>query len=248
MKKSFFFLLLLLLTLRSIAQAPQGRGNWMDNPMMKNGRFYGKVIDSITGKPVEFASVQLWANKLDSASRSMKPALLDGMLTQPNGDFSLENLSVFGWYTIKISFIGYQLHEQKISFGLKMQDMGQSGQNPGAMINKIDKDLGNIKLKPSINQLAEVTVDGSAPSMELKLDKKVFNVEKNITSAGGTAEDVLKNVPSVNVDMDGNVSLRNAAPQIFVDGKPSTLTIDQIPADAIESIELITNPSAKFKS
>ena len=82
--------------------------------------------------------------------------------------------------------------------------------------------------------------------MELKFEKKVFNVEKNITSTGGTAEDVLKNVPSVNVDIDGNVTMRNAAPQIFVDGKPTTLTLDQIPADAIESVELITNPSAKY--
>ncbi|MGQ0829922.1 MAG: TonB-dependent receptor domain-containing protein [Bacteroidota bacterium] len=246
MKNRILPILFLLCVFQLHAQQPQDRGGMMNNPMLKTGRFYGKVIDSVTGKPVEFASVQMWANKLDSASRSMKPALLDGMLTQQNGDFSIENLSVFGWYTLKISFVGYKLHEQKIAFGLKMNDMGQGGQNPGAMINKIDKDLGNIKLKPSINQLSEVTVDGSAPAMELKLDKKVFNVEKNITSTGGTAEDVLKNVPSVNVDMDGNVSLRNASPQIFVDGRPSTLTIDQIPADAIESIELITNPSAKY--
>lgn len=247
MKNLVLFLLFLPFALRSIAQAPQSKGNWMDNPMLKNGHFYGKVIDSISGKPIEFASIQLWANKLDSATRSMKPVLLDGMLSQQNGDFSFENLSAFGWFTLKISFVGYKLHEQKIGFGLKMQDMGgQGGQNPGALINKIDKDLGNIKLQSSLKQLEEVTVDGTAPTMELRLDKKVFNVEKNITSTGGTAEDVLKSVPSVNVDMDGGVSLRNASPQIFVDGKPTTLSLDQIPADAIESVELITNPSAKY--
>ncbi|MBA3704538.1 MAG: TonB-dependent receptor [Bacteroidetes bacterium] len=246
MKKLLFFVSLLL-SLQSIGQGPpQGRGNWMNNPMMKSGHFYGKVVDSISGKPVEFASIQLWGNKLDSASRAMKPVLLDGMLSKQNGDFSFENLPLFGWYTLKISFVGFKLYEQKISFGLKMDDMGQGSQNPGAMLNKTDKDLGNLKLQSSINQLKEVTIDGTAPLMELKLDKKVFNVEKNITSTGGTAEDVLKNVPSVNVDMDGNVSLRNSSPQIFVDGKPTTLTIDQIPADAIESVELITNPSAKY--
>jgi Outer membrane receptor proteins, mostly Fe transport len=80
----------------------------------------------------------------------------------------------------------------------------------------------------------------------MDIDKKVFNVDQNIVSAGGTAVDVMKNVPSVNVDIDGNVTLRNAAPQIYVDGRPTTLTLDQIPADAIESVEVITNPSAKY--
>ena len=80
----------------------------------------------------------------------------------------------------------------------------------------------------------------------MNIDRKVFNVDKSLTSAGGTAVDVMKNVPSVNVDIDGNVTLRNATPQIFIDGRPTTLTLDQIPADEIESVEIITNPSAKF--
>src|SRR6185503_14731019 len=84
------------------------------------------------------------------------------------------------------------------------------------------------------------------PLMKLDGEKKVFNVEKNIVSAGGTALDVMKNVPSVNVDIDGNVSLRNSPPQIIDDGRPNTLSLDQIPADAIESVEVITNPSAKY--
>src|SRR5205085_9851410 len=74
----------------------------------------------------------------------------------------------------------------------------------------------------------------------------VVNVDKCITSVGGTAVDVMKNVPSVLVDIDGNVTLINATPQIFVDGRPSTLTLEQIPADAIQSVEIITNPSAKY--
>ncbi|MEJ7768827.1 MAG: outer membrane beta-barrel family protein, partial [Chitinophagaceae bacterium] len=81
---------------------------------------------------------------------------------------------------------------------------------------------------------------------QMGVDRKIFNVEKNLVSAGQTAQEIMKNIPSVNVDIDGNVTLRNAAPQIFVDGRPSTLSLDQIPADAIESVEIITNPSAKF--
>jgi len=82
--------------------------------------------------------------------------------------------------------------------------------------------------------------------LKLDADKKVFNVEKNLVSAGGTALDVMKNVPSVQVDIDGNVKLRNSAPQLFIDGRVTTLTLEQIPADAIESVEVITNPSAKY--
>src|ERR1700753_200956 len=82
--------------------------------------------------------------------------------------------------------------------------------------------------------------------MTMDMEKKVFNVSKDIVSAGGTGLDILKNVPSINVDIDGNVSLRGASPQIMVDGKPTTLTLDEIPSDAIESVEVITNPSAKY--
>ena len=82
--------------------------------------------------------------------------------------------------------------------------------------------------------------------MTLDIDKKVFNVDKNLVSAGGTALDVMRNVPSVQVDIDGNVTVRNATPQIYIEGRPTTLTLDQIPADAIESVEVITNPSAKY--
>ena len=82
--------------------------------------------------------------------------------------------------------------------------------------------------------------------MTVDMEKKVFNVSKDIVSAGGNGLDVLKNVPSVNVDIDGNLTLRGGSPQLFVDGKPTTLTLDEIPSDAIESVEVITNPSAKY--
>ncbi len=113
-------------------------------------------------------------------------------------------------------------------------------------MNAVDKDLGNFKMEQDAQVMEAVTVTGSKPLIEMGIDRKIFNVEKNITSAGGTAVDVMRNVPSLNVDIDGNVTLRNAAPQIFVDGRPTTLSLDQIPADAIQSVEMITNPSAKY--
>ena len=78
------------------------------------------------------------------------------------------------------------------------------------------------------------------------IDKKIFDVNKSLTSKGGTAIDVMKNIPSVSVDVDGNIELRNSSPTIFIDGRPTILTLDQIPSDNIDRVELITNPSAKY--
>ncbi|RYF37683.1 MAG: TonB-dependent receptor, partial [Chitinophagaceae bacterium] len=115
-----------------------------------------------------------------------------------------------------------------------------------AALAAVDKDLGNIKMTMDSKVLESVTVTASKPLMSMGIDRKVFNVEKNITSTGGTATDIMKSIPSLSVDIDGNVTMRNNAPQIFIDGRPTNLTLEQIPADAIASVELITNPSAKF--
>jgi len=219
-----------------------GRGG-MNREQMNVGRFYGKIIDQASGKPIEFATVRLNGQKWDSTAKAMKPTILGGCITPGNGDFSIEKLPPFGEFTLSIDAIGYKPQEMKVKFDIKFE-LGKPMDMQKAM-NAVDKDLGNIKLQSSTN-LKEVVVDGTNPSFKLDIDKKIFNVDKNQVTAGGTAEDVLKTVPSVSVDMDGNVSLRNAAPQIFVDGRPSSLSIDQIPADAIQSIELITNPSAKY--
>ena len=114
------------------------------------------------------------------------------------------------------------------------------------MLNALDKDLGNIKIQIEEKVLGNVTVNSERPGLQLGIDRKIFNVDKNIVSAGGSAVDIMRNVPSLNVDIDGNVTMRNSTPQILVDGKPTNLTLEQIPADAIQSVELITNPSAKF--
>lgn len=207
-----------------------GPGNGMMGksiPMI--GHVYGKILDA-ANKPLANVSVVLLQNKLDTTTKKRKQILLKGLITKTNGDFSLEDLPAFGTLLLKISASGFKPVDQAITF------------QPG----NFEKDLGNIKLTTDVQQLAGVTVTSSNTKLRLDIDKKVFNVDKNIVSAGGTALDVMKSVPSVQVDIDGNVKLRNAAPQIFIDGRPTTLSLDQIPADAIESVEVITNPSAKY--
>lgn len=245
---SMRFLLVVLFTLSiavTQAQMPGGnRGQMGGGQNMSLGHFYGKIIDSASNKPLEAVSVQLIQNKFDSVTKKRKDVIVGGMLTDKKGEFSLENVNIMAQYKLKITAIGFKAYETKVAFQLNM-----SGAKPGdmsSMLSAVDKDLGNIKLETDAKQLQDVTVTASRALLEMKIDRKVFNVEKNLTSVGGTAVDVMKNVPSLNVDIDGNVSLRNAAPQIFVDGRPTTLTLDQIPADEIASVEIITNPSAKF--
>ncbi|MGN6604658.1 MAG: TonB-dependent receptor domain-containing protein [Ginsengibacter sp.] len=240
-KYNLTFLFLILFSSASMAQYPQGQGRPnAGGRNMNMGHFYGKVIDGNTNKPVDAASVQLTQMKFDTATKQRKPVIVAAMLTDKKGEFSIDKLPLFGKYTLTISAVGHSVYTDEISFNLKM------GGDRSQMLNAIDKDLGNIKLLPEAKQLADVVVTGNKPMMQMSIDRKVFNVDKSLTSVGGTAVDVMRNVPSVNVDIDGNVTLRNASPQIFVDGRPTTLTLDEIPADEIESIEIITNPSAKF--
>jgi len=240
----FLLLSFLFASIHLQAQFPGGgnRGGGAQN--MNVGHFYGKIEDAGTKKPIEAASVQLIQNKLDSITKKRKDVVVAGMLTTKKGEFSLENLAVLATYKLKITAIGYKTIEQKVAFDLNM-GAGKSG-DMSSMLNAVDKDLGNIKLEVDAQQLQEVTITNSKPLLTMAIDRKIFNVEKNLTSIGGTAVDVMKNVPGLNVDIDGNVTMRNASPQVFVDGRPTTMTLDQIPADAIASVEIITNPSAKF--
>lgn len=217
------------------------------------GNVYGKIVDSV-GKPLSDASVVILQNRLDTASKKRKDVLLKAVITKANGEFNFDELPVFGALKLKISAIGFKPVEKPVAFQMKMEagasakpgdPSGQMGAM-SSMMNNFVKDLGNIQLSADAKVLANVTVTTVASGLKLDIDKKVFSVEKNIVSAGGTAVDVMRNVPSVQVDIDGNVKLRNAAPQIYVDGRPTTLTLDQIPADAIATVEVITNPSAKY--
>lgn len=244
--RSFLPILILLLTVSS-AYSQFGPGGGRGNGQQISGRLYGKIVDASSGKPIEYASVQLLANRMDTVTKQRKETVIGGMLTPANGDFSIENVPVFGPLKLKVTVVGFKESVQNVSFDLKMPGQGGQGNTDmSAMLGALDKDLGNIKIELAEQTLGNVTVESVKPGLQLGIDRKVFNVDKNIVSAGGTAVDIMRNVPSLNVDIDGNVTMRNNTPQIFVDGRPSNLTLEQIPADAIQSVELITNPSAKF--
>lgn len=220
----FLFMAVCFSHLFVLAQGPTRNGG-----QAPTGRFYGKVVD-VANKGIQASSVTLVQKRTDTTTKQVKETIIGGMLTAASGDFNIENIPARGQYTLKITGIGYKTYEKNVAFQMP----------------NVDKDLGNIKLEIDDKMLGNVTVTGTKAMMQMGIDRKIFNVEQNIVSAGGTALDVLKNVPTVSVDIDGNVSLRNSAPQIFVDGRPTNMTLEQIPADAIESIEVITNPSAKF--
>lgn len=246
MRKISLLLASFLITYTLTAQVPAPGGNrgGAGGRQMPNGSFYGKLIEAKSSKPIEFASVQLLQNRFDSVSKKRKEVVVAGMLTKSNGEFLLENIPVFGQYKLKVTVVGFKPYEQTVSFDIKMG--GGNNGDMTSMMGALDKDLGNIKVDIEEKTLENVTVTSSKPGLQLGIDRKVFNVDKNLVSAGGTAVDIMKNVPSVTVDLDGNVTMRNNTPQIFVDGRPTTMSLDQIPADAIESVEIITNPSAKF--
>ncbi len=249
--KQFFILFLLLFHTFTIygqqgheGARNGGAGRRGGGQKINNGHFYGKVVDAATGKGIEFAPVQLFQNKWDSVTHSKTPTLMAGQLTEANGDFSLENLPLFGKFKLKIAAIGYEVVEMEVSFNIPAPVPGEPKPEiaPGAN----EKDLGNIALTLQATQLKEIEINGGEPAYKLEIDKKVFHVDKNVINAGATAEEVMRNVPSLSVDIDGNLSLRNSSPQVFVDGRPTNLSLDQLPADAIESVEVITNPSAKY--
>lgn len=180
----------------------------------------GIIIDKETKQPLEFATVSIFENG----------TLIDGTITDADGKFSLEAKQ--GNYTLKAEYISYKAYETKIELRQPL-------------------DLGNIYLKVDIESLDEVEIIAEKSTVELKLDKKVFNVGKDILSLNGSLSEVLDNVPSVGVDIDGNVSLRgNANVAILINGKPSVLVsnLNQIPAQDIDRIEVITNPSARYQA
>ena len=208
------------------AQMPGG-GNKDMMKLMKDikGRVYGKIIDANTKKPVEFASVVvLWYNK-DSA--------IAGGFTGENGEFNIDGLPAMGGFRMRITQIGYKKNEFKFFV-----------QAP----NKLEQDLGNIKMEVDEKILNEVEVVGEKSTFQLAVDRKVYNVEKDLSVRGGLAIDVLKNVPTITVDGEGNATLREKAVMIYVDGRPTNLSINQIPADAIEKVEVISNPGAKYEA
>lgn len=184
------------------------------------GKVFGKVQEESTKKPVEFATISVF---------NMRDSLIGGALTRANGDFTIEKLPL-GPAKIKVYFIGYEVIFKTVKL----------------MPPSLEQDLGNIRLKPSIQSLKQVDIVEEAATVTLSIDKRSYNPEKDLGARGGMAIDAMKSIPGITVNSDGSVQLRNAAPIIFVDGRPTALSLDQIPADQIERIEVITNPSAKY--
>lgn len=257
MKKLLLALALLPVCLFSYSQfqgVGANRGGKFSGQNINIGHFYGKLVDAKTNKPIAAATIQLKGNKYDTATKKMKEIILATVLTQANGDFSLDELPVFGNFKFTASAIGYKPLDKPLSFGIKFPQGGVTGGlqegNGGAVqqiIGMADKDLGNLKMQVNPNDLGNVTVTAPVKQQfEMGIDRKVFNVDKNLVSTGQTATEIMKSIPSLNVDIDGNVTLRNATPTIFIDDRPTTLTLDQIPSDIIDKVEIITNPSAKY--
>jgi outer membrane receptor protein involved in Fe transport len=183
----------------------------------------GTVTDSLTSANIEYANIVLYSYKTSK--------IVDGTISGQNGKFKIENVPD-GRYYILYSYIGY-----------KTRKLDSIVITNNSLIN-----LPSIQLSPNAEILKEVTVLGGKTAYEYNLDKKVINVDKNLASTGGTAADVLHSIPSVGINYDGNVSLRGSSNiTVLVDGKPSSIqNLDQIPSAMIESIEIITNPSAKY--
>jgi outer membrane receptor protein involved in Fe transport len=233
--KPFFLSVALTLSLGAVyAQVEREEPSAANNPQItiNSNRILGKVLESKTGRPLELATVQLHALTTDSLG-AVKDSLVAGMFARSNGDFSFGNLPAADSFRLTISGVGYKTVERSIPW---------KGREGGA----VALDLGDIVIEPDEQVLSGVTVTAQRSALVMGIDRKVFSVEGSLTSTGGTALDVMRNIPSVSVDVEGNVQLRNTQPQIFIDGRPTILTLDQVPADQIERVELITNPSAKF--
>ena len=188
----------------------------------------GKVIDIETGQPLEYATI-LFKNP-------NAPKLNQGGITNQNGVFKIEIIP--GKYDIITEYISFEKNIEK-----------------GIVLNS-SKNIGEIKLKISVSNLDEVELIGEQTQVEIRLDKRVYNVGKDITVRGGSVSDVMNNIPSVSVDPEGNISLRgNGNVRILINGKPSGLVglsgpqgLRQLPAESIEKVEVITSPSARYEA
>ncbi|MCF8374127.1 MAG: TonB-dependent receptor [Bacteroidales bacterium] len=222
---SFLIINLLIGTL-SFAQSPKENPGQSNGPK-GSGTLSGIVVDELSQHTLEYANVVVY--------KSIDSSLVTGTVSDENGIFKIDDIP-FGMYYVKLKFLGYL---EKTIDAVKVSPENAS------------VDLGEIKLSPASTNIAGVEVVAKQSPILYKLDKKVITVSSNLNNSGGTAIEVLENTPSVQVDIEGNVSLRGSSNfTVLVDGRPSPFTgsdaLEQIPAGNIEKIEIITNPSAKY--
>ncbi|HAQ20445.1 MAG TPA: hypothetical protein DCR40_14620 [Prolixibacteraceae bacterium] len=228
MKNLLILLLLILTTAGSVlSQVPPAAANPGATNVLKAGKIKGKIIEAESKAPMEYANIAIY--------RKQDSKLVTGGIANETGSFEITDLP-FGTYYIEANFIGFEkftINEIKI------------------IPNSASVDMGTIELAVDRTKVGEVEVIGERSRVEYKIDKKVINVTNDINAAGGTAITVLENTPSVEVDIDGNVSLRGSSSfTVLIDGRPSVLSgsdaLKQIPSSAIQNIEIITNPSVKY--
>lgn len=198
-------------------------------PGMENmrGSISGVITDTESNAPVEYANIAVYSMR-DSS-------LVTGGITDATGKFTISDVPL-GRYYVVANFIGYDK---------------QTVNDIRVFPRNLEVDLGNVAIHPAYENIDEVVVTGEKAQIEYKIDRKVVNVSQAMTGAGGTAIEVLENTPSIQTDMDGNVTLRGSSSfTVLIDGKPSILegseALQQIPASTIENIEIITSPSAKY--
>ncbi len=219
------FLTVIILLLAQIISAQRPNIGGPSHSQNKPGAI-GKIIDSKTKHPVPYATVVLY--------KQSDSSMVDGTITKENGGFYIPCEA--GKYYLVAKFMGY---DKYVVSNLEM--------NTGERMMKV----GLIKLQRTSSELKGVEIVGQQAYVDYKIDRKVVNVGRDVGSAGGTAVEALENVPSVNVDIDGNVELRGSASfTVLINGKPSPLggseALEQIPTSVIKNIEIITNPSAKY--
>ncbi len=193
-----------------------------------SGRITAIIIDSLTKKPVDYATISLVKVKDNKT--------VNGGVTDDKGKVVLQNIAP-DEYKLTVGFIGYKT---------KVVVVKTTPERP-------DNNIGTLVLSPTSNTLNEVTVEGKKAIVENKIDRLVYNAESDATNAGGDATDVMRKVPMLSVDINGNVQLRGSAVRVLINGKPSgTMSnsvadaLKMLPADQIKSVEVITNPSAKY--
>lgn len=194
------------------------------------GQITGRIIDSLSGKAVDYATIGLYTQ--------IENKVVNGATSDSTGAFKITNVSD-GTYKIVFEFIGYKKRERN--------NIVVSKKNSNV-------DLGEIKLSVNQTLLKEVTISSEKNIIENKIDKLIYNVDRDVTSQSGVAADVLKKVPQVFVDVDGNVELQgNSNIRFLINGRPSVLfgnnitdVLQAIPASQIQSIEIITSPGAKY--